>query len=174
MAKQSDASAAKLGAASLLGLAVAVGLGIPFALAEVYNPSAPLGPIVPVLYAALTAGAVVSIGRARGITSERTLRAMAVSLTFAGYLASWIPWEHFTLQRLGGALDADVLLLHPGALWDGLVLLYEGGAWTVGSAHRDGAVAGPTLGLVWALEAILVLAIALQSARSSLRRAPTG
>lgn len=169
MAKEHDASVAKLGATIVLGLAVAVVLGVPFALAEVYDPSAILGVALPVLYAAVAAGAVVSIARARGIANERWLVRAALAVTFGGYLASWLPWEYFTLVRLGADVS-PALLAHPGAFFDGLALLYEGGAWTVGSAHRDDAVAGPVLGAVWALEAAIVIAVAYASAKSSARR----
>ncbi len=173
MAKADDASSARLGAAFLAGALVAVGLGVPFALAEVYNPSALFGVVFPVLYAAITAGAAVSIGRAQGIASERALLRLAVAVTFAGYLSSWIPWESFTLGRLGVEVSPG-LLLHPGAFFDGLALLYEGGAWTVGSAHADGAVAGPALAAIWVIEAAIVVAIGYQSARSSIRARRAG
>ena len=143
-----------LGSLAVGGVVAFIGAFL-YALALVYNPSAYLGIILPALFGAGVAGASAFVGKKLKVRNAWVSMGIAVVLTMSGYLVSWIPWEWFTLYHLGNQVDW-LAVIYPPSFIDILGLIYENGAWTIGSSSSGGAVSGLMLALVWLLEAGIV------------------
>lgn len=135
------------------GILIAV-FALLYAAALVYNPSAYLGIALPIFYGAAAGGVVSALGRRFKIRNATVLAGLGTAMAMGGYLLSWIPWVWITLCHLGSEVDV-IAVLYPPSLLDILGLLYENGAWSIGSS--GGAVSGLMLALVWLLEAIIIL-----------------
>jgi hypothetical protein len=142
-------------AALIVGAAVAGIGGFVYAVVLVYNPSAYLGLVLPVLYGAGVAAATSFAGKKLKVRNAWVLMGLSVVLTMGGYLLSWIPWEYFTLSHLGNDVDW-LAVIYPPSFIEILGLIYENGAWTIGTSGSGGAVSGVMLGIVWLLEAASV------------------
>jgi len=140
---------------TLIGGVIVSGLlFVPYAAVLVYNPSAYLGIVLPALFGGAIGGLVAAIGRRMKIRNPWALALAGVAFAMGSYVLSWVPWEWFTLSHLGQEVDVRAVL-YPITFLEILQLLYENGAWTIGSS--GGAVSGAMLGLVWLCEAGLIV-----------------
>jgi hypothetical protein len=146
----------------VVGALVAVVGGALYGAALAYAPNVYVAVLLPGIYGASVARVASAIGR-RFAMRGRRLGTFALTLTMAGYMLSWIPWEWLTFRRLGHPIE-PLAAMHPRSFFALLGLLYDSGAWTLGSASAHDAVSGWRLGVCWALEALLVLGAAVISA----------
>jgi hypothetical protein len=151
--------------ALVVGGVLALVLGFVYAVALVYDPYLYLGALMPLVYGALVGAASARVGKALKVRNVAWLMAIATVTAMGGYAASWIPWEWFTLARMGSDVDWRVVV-YPPTFLEILGMLYESGAWTMGNEHGTAPVSGGLLGTFWALEAIFVFASSALSANT--------
>jgi hypothetical protein len=98
-----------------------------------------------------------------------TVAVAAVTSTVALYL-SWAIWIAAALKRGGGKpISWAKLTQHPAAIWSLMKWINHYGTW---SLDNGSATTGWSLWLIWALEAVLVVGLAVAAGVAILRQRP--
>lgn len=125
-----------------------------YAYATVYCPIAQLSVLLTLVF-----GAVLGVVPALAMVHLGKVRSTGVVVLFAlgasglGYVLSWLPWLYATMNR--NSTVPLVVMLDPVVFAQMLRNAYEIGTWTIG--RGDTPVSGLFLGLIWVIEAGLVL-----------------
>jgi hypothetical protein len=131
-----------------------IGVAPLYALVLVYNPSAYLGIVLPFLFGAAIGGLVAWAMKKLGSRSWWFAPVLAFFTAAIAYAVSWPAWFAVMLWRNDLGLEA-LAAFWPPAFLELLAGAYEEGVWTLG--RSDSAVSGPFLGIIWLLEAAIVL-----------------
>lgn len=160
----------------IVGLPAAVALGFVYAYIDLYSPIVYLNVLLCMAFgAALGAvpGVVMRAGKVRNVPVALAVVAVVV---LAGYYTCWIAWVCAVFDRYAERprdftqLD---LALSPRALVDIVSALNEQGTWSIGhsysssssSSNHNSNVSGIALGLVWLVEAGMIVTFAYLAAR---------
>ena len=145
---------------TLLGLVggglTAVALAFAYTYAIVWIPFVYVNALLTFLFG-VAIGFAVAAGAKAG--KLRNMAVVGLLGVFCGLLGLWIAWAVDPMARLGRASDGPSLspFFAFGALFQYMGALYENGSWGFGSA----TVSGIFLGIIWAIEAgLIVLAAA--------------
>jgi hypothetical protein len=143
-----------------LGIAVGAALVLAFVYAyfTVYIPV--VGTITFVLSAGFGAlvGAIAAKGLELGKVRNVGLSVVVVLVaSLLGYYVSWAAWLHALLNKAGFEVGLGELLTSPALMWDFIVAINESGSWT----FKDLTPTGGFLWVLWALEAVLILGVAI-------------
>lgn len=139
------------------GLALSLALGPFYGLVLVYNPSAYLGILLPVLLSGALGFGVAFTMKKLGSRNAWVPPLMALATAALTLFISWPSWFAVMLWREGAGQDA-LFAFWPPSFLELLAGVYAEGAWTIGSS--GGAVSGLFLGFVWLCETVIVLGVA--------------
>jgi hypothetical protein len=151
---------------ALLTITPAVALaGAVYAIVATYLPMLSIDKLVLLAAAALMAGFAFGVG---GLTGKMLLWARVRNLAmvwavaiwaalFAWYVA-WVVWEWQILRRWEYDPELLFMFTHPRGVWQVALAINDVG--TVIMGHREDAIKGPILWILWAIEAGVVLGAA--------------
>ncbi len=94
------------------------------------------------------------ICRAVQIRNLKVTRLTAVAVQLVGYHFAWAVWVQAVMSRAEVHGLTLATCLRPRFLWTAIPAINEAGAWSLGGG--DTPCTGPSLGLVWMLEAAII------------------
>lgn len=137
--------------------AIAVVAAFVYAYVMVYVPVVQLAFLLPLLFGAGMGAAVAWLLRLAKTRSPFVSAGVATLVTGGSYALSWLPWTYATFAR--AEVEVSFLdVLWPPSLAAMIAGIYETGAWSIGRSGEP--VSGLVLGICWAVEALMIVAVA--------------
>lgn len=171
------------GGAPVLGSLVALLIGAAIAAAGAYayavlcqrSPIIYLNILLVAAYAWLIGAATGAGARIGKVRSLRTVQWLAAGAAGVGLYVSWALWLTAVFSHYPYTFYPHMLVVPEGSfwelgtLWKGVAVIYERGTWGLMSTQFASAgvqtVSGPILGAIWLAEGVLLVVLAMVTAR---------